>query len=142
MRGIVVKASALVMVGAGLVTLAACQAPGEKPEETAMAAIAASLGRVEAVDWPATYEAGGVVRARQVAVVSSRVVAPVVEVRVMAGDRVTRGQVLIQLDAREVGAQTARATASASGMRLSRPRRPSVVQPNRPLFSPRSRTNA
>lgn len=118
MRGIV-KAAALVMMGAGVVTLAACGAPAEKPAEQPPASVAASLGRVEAVDWPSTYEAGGVVRARQVAVVSSRVVAPVVEVRVKAGDRVTRGQVLIRLDAREVGAQATRASASASGMRLS-----------------------
>lgn len=119
MRGIVVKATVLVMIGAGVVTLAACGAPAEKPAEKAVAPVTASLGRVEAVDWPSTHEAGGVVRARQVAVVSSRVVAPVVEVRVKAGDRVTRGQVLIQLDAREVGAQAARASASAAGMRLS-----------------------
>jgi RND family efflux transporter MFP subunit len=118
-RGIVVKASALVLVGAGVVTLAACQSPGEKPAETAAASIEAPLGRVERVDWPSTREAGGVVRARQVAVVSSRVVAPVVEVRVKAGDRVRRGQVLIQLDDREVGAQATRATASAAGMKLS-----------------------
>lgn len=119
MRGIVVKATAVVVVVAGVVSLAACQSPAEKPAEKAAASVAASLGRVEAVDWPSTYEAGGVVRARQVAVVSSRVVAPVVEVRVKAGDRVTRGQVLVQLDAREVGAQATRASASASGMRLS-----------------------
>jgi RND family efflux transporter MFP subunit len=118
-RGIVVNASAWVLIGAGVVTLAACQSPAEKPAAKAAASLAASLGSVAAVDWPSTYEAGGVVRARQVAVVSSRVVAPVVEVRVKAGDRVTRGQVLIQLDAREVGAQAARASASASGMRLS-----------------------
>ena len=119
MKGIVVKAMALVMMGAGVVTLAACGAPAEKSAEQPVASVAASLGRVEAVDWPSSYEAGGVVRARQVAVVSSRVVAPVVEVRVKAGDRVTRGQVLVRLDAREVGAQATRASASASGMRLS-----------------------
>lgn len=119
MKGIVVKAMALVMMGAGVVTLAACGAPAEKPAGQPAASVAASLGRVETVDWPSTHEAGGVVRARQVAVVSSRVVAPVVEVRVKAGDRVTRGQVLIRLDAREVGAQATRASASASGMRLS-----------------------
>jgi len=118
-RGIVVKATAVGMVVAGVVSLAACQSPAAKPAGQAAAAVAASLGRVEAVDWPSTYEAGGVVRARQVAVVSSRVVAPVVAVRVNAGDRVTRGQVLVQLDAREVGAQATRASASASGMRLS-----------------------
>jgi RND family efflux transporter MFP subunit len=118
-RDIVVNASAWVLMGAGVVTLAACQSPAEKPAAKAAASLAASLGSVAAVDWPSTYEAGGVVRARQVAVVSSRVVAPVVEVRVKAGDRVTRGQVLIQLDAREVGAQATRASASATGMRLS-----------------------
>jgi len=118
-KGIVVKATALVVIGAGVVTLAACQPAAEQPVEKAHASVAASLGRVEAVDWPSTYEFGGVVRARQVAVVSSRVVAPVVEVRVRAGDRVTRGQVLVQLDAREAGAQAVRASASATGMRLS-----------------------
>jgi RND family efflux transporter MFP subunit len=118
-RGIVVKATAVALMGLGVVTLVACQSPAEKPAEKTAAAVAATLGRVEAVDWPSTYEAGGVVRARQVAVISSRVVAPVMDVRVKAGDRVTRGQVLIQLDAREVGAQATRAAASASGMRLS-----------------------
>lgn len=119
MRGIVVKAMALVMMAAGVGMLVACQAPAEKPAAKAAASVAASLGRVEAVDWPSTYEAGGVVRARQVAVVSSRFVSPVAEVRVKAGDRVTRGQILIHLDAREVGAQATRASAAASGMRLS-----------------------
>lgn len=119
MRGIVVKATAAVMMGVGVVTLVACQSPAVKPAEQAAASVAASLGRVELVDWPSSYESGGVVRARQVAVVSSRVVAPVVAVRVKAGDRVTRGQALIQLDAREAGAQATRASASAAGMRLS-----------------------
>lgn len=119
MRGIVVNASALVMAGAGVITLAACQSPREKPTETTAVSIEAPLGRVELVDWPSSREVGGVVRARQVAVISSRVVAPVVEVRVRAGDRVTRGQVLVRLDDREVGAQATRASAAATGMRLS-----------------------
>lgn len=119
MRGIVVKASVWLLFGAGVVTLAACDSPAETPAEKAAVSVAASLGRVEVVDWPSTHEAGGVVRARQVAVVSSRVVAPVVSVHVTAGDRVTRGQVLIRLDAREVAAQATRASASTAGMRLS-----------------------
>jgi RND family efflux transporter MFP subunit len=118
-RAIVLKATAILAAAASIVTLAACQAPAEKIADKAAVSLAASLGRVETVDWPSTYEAGGVVRARQVAVVSSRVVAPVVEVTVKAGDRVRRGQVLIRLDAREVGAQATRASASATGMRLS-----------------------
>jgi RND family efflux transporter MFP subunit len=118
-RGIVVKASAWLVMGVGVVTLAACQTPAEQPAQAAVPAVAASLGRVELVDWASSYEVGGVVRSRQVAVVSSRVVAPVVEVRVKAGDRVTRGQVLVRLDDREAGAQATRASASATGMRLS-----------------------
>jgi len=118
-RGIVVKASAWVAIGAGVVALAGCQGPEAQPAQESVPAVAASLGRVELVDWPSSYEAGGVVRSRQVAVVSSRVVAPVIEVRVKAGDRVTRGQVLVRLDDREAGAQAARASAAATGMRLS-----------------------
>ena len=143
MRGIVVKATAVAVLGAGVVTLVACQSPVQKPAEQPAASVAASLGRVEAVDWPLTYEAGGVVRARQVAVISSRVVAPVVAVRVNAGDRVTRGQVLIQLDAREVGAQATRATASVTGMRCrSKPHRPSAVRAESAVVLARARTRA
>ena len=119
MRGIVVKASAWLVIGAGVVGLAGCQGAAEPPAPAQPPAIDASLGRVELVAWPSSYEAGGVVRSRQVAVVSSRVVAPVIEVRVNAGDRVTRGQVLVRLDDREAGAQATRASASATGMRLS-----------------------
>ncbi|MCC7123546.1 MAG: efflux RND transporter periplasmic adaptor subunit [Acidobacteria bacterium] len=66
-------------------------------------------------DWPASYEAGGVVRARNVAVLSSRVVAPVTAVHVVAGDRVRRGQRLVSLDGRELDAHAARAAASRTG---------------------------
>lgn len=70
------------------------------------------------VQWPDVYEAGGVVRARHVAVLSARVVAPVLEVRVRAGDRVRRGQALVVLDGRELQAQSARAEAAAQGATL------------------------
>ena len=106
------------VAGVAIVTLAACQsAPAEHQAETA-AAIDARLARVATVEWPSIYEAGGVVRARQTAVISSRIVAPVVEVRVKAGDRVGRGQTLVVLDGRELDAQMARATAAAAGSKL------------------------
>jgi RND family efflux transporter MFP subunit len=50
-------------------------------------------------------ESGGVVRARTTAIVTSRILAPVLEVRVAAGDRVRAGQVLVRLDDRDLAAR-------------------------------------
>jgi len=50
-------------------------------------------------------EVGGVVRARTTAVVTSRILAPVLDVRVAAGDRVRAGQVLVRLDDRDLAAR-------------------------------------
>ncbi len=60
---------------------------------------------------PETYDAVGTVRSRRQAVLSARIVAPVVAVHAREGDRVTTGQLLIELDDREVKSQLARATA-------------------------------
>ncbi len=65
-------------------------------------------------DWPAIFEAGGVVLARDTAVLSSRVLAPVGAVLVRPGDRVRRGQTLIELDATDLQANAARATGAAA----------------------------
>jgi RND family efflux transporter MFP subunit len=103
----------------GVLALAACGgAPSHETAAPAGAPIAVTTAAVALAEWPALYEAGGVVRARQLAVVSSRVVAPVTEVRVRAGDRVRRGQVLVVLDGRELQAHAARASAAASGSSL------------------------
>lgn len=106
--------------GLAVVTLVACQsAPAEHQDEAgAGAPIDARLARVSLVEWPSTSEAGGVVRAGQTAVISSRVVAPVTQVFVNAGDRVRRGQTLVVLDGRELEAQAARASAAAAGAAL------------------------
>jgi RND family efflux transporter MFP subunit len=56
-------------------------------------------------------EVGGTVRARQQAVLTSRIVGQVREVRVNPGDRVLRGQVLAVLDGREMDANRVRADA-------------------------------
>ena len=57
-------------------------------------------------------EAGGVVAASASAAVSSRVAAPITEVAVRAGDRVRAGDVLVRLEAREMTARVAQATAA------------------------------
>jgi RND family efflux transporter MFP subunit len=59
-------------------------------------------------------EAGGLVQAGTTAVVTSRLMAPVREVRVAPGDTVRAGQVLVVLDDRDLGAQARGASASAA----------------------------
>jgi multidrug efflux pump subunit AcrA (membrane-fusion protein) len=66
----------------------------------------------ELTDLASSVEAGGVVRARVTAVIASRVMAPIVDVRVRVGDRVRRGDVLVTLDARDLRAKDARAQAA------------------------------
>lgn len=61
----------------------------------------------------ALVEAGGLVQARTTAVVTSRLMAPVREVRVKPGDRVRAGQVLVVLDDRDLGANARGAKSSA-----------------------------
>lgn len=94
--------------------------PAESPSRApaAVRTVAASLG-----DTNDTLEAGGVVRARTSATLVSRIVAPVVSVRVKPGDRVRQGQVLATLDDRDLGAHVRRATdavkAGSEGVRAA-----------------------
>jgi RND family efflux transporter MFP subunit len=59
-----------------------------------------------------TFEVGGVIRARTTAQLTSRIVAEVREVRVAAGDRVKRGQIVVVLDDRDPATRRAQADAS------------------------------
>ena len=106
------------VAGVAVVSLAACQSSTPEPAGEALAPVDLKVGPVTTAEWPTSHEAGGVVRARQTAVVSAQVVAPVLEVRVMAGDRVRRGQTLVVLDGRQLGAYAAQATAATAGSRL------------------------
>jgi RND family efflux transporter MFP subunit len=63
-------------------------------------------------DLTSPFEAGGVVRARTTAMISSRVMAPITHVHVKPGDRVRRGAALIALDARAIEAEKAHAEAA------------------------------
>lgn len=115
------KTTLAMALGAAVLTAAACgsTATSERAGQTPAPSITADLATVAEQDWPAYYEAGAVVRSRQTAQVSPRIVAPVLEVRVNPGDRVRRGQTLAVLDGRELQAQAARASAGASGSTLA-----------------------
>lgn len=62
-----------------------------------------------------TFDVGGTVRARTIAEVGSRILAPVVQVAVRPGDRVRRGQPLVRLDARQLESGATSAGAVLAG---------------------------
>jgi multidrug efflux pump subunit AcrA (membrane-fusion protein) len=104
-----VKHTWIVLIGAAAFSAACGVSPGHKPDERAAAP--AVTAAVEMTDLASSIEAGGVVRARVTALVASRVMAPILDVHVRAGDRVHRGGVLVTLDARDLRANNAKAQA-------------------------------
>jgi multidrug efflux pump subunit AcrA (membrane-fusion protein) len=94
--------------------LAAC---AEEPEKKAAAPF---TGRVETValqNIAETTALAGTVRAGTIAPLSARVMGDVVAVHVQEGDRVRAGQLLIEIDGREIGAQLDRARAGTDEAR-------------------------
>ncbi|HET7220468.1 MAG TPA: efflux RND transporter periplasmic adaptor subunit [Vicinamibacterales bacterium] len=90
---------------------------GSTPKETAPEAAAVKLQtvRVQSSELAATFEAGGIVRGRSIAPIASRILAPVVDVHVRAGDRVRRNAPLVTLDGREIAANRTQAAAALAG---------------------------
>jgi multidrug efflux pump subunit AcrA (membrane-fusion protein) len=75
--------------------------------------------QVATVSWPVTYEAPGTVRARTSAILSSRLMGYIREIRVQPGDRVTAGQVLVTIDARDLDANLRQAQAAEAEARTA-----------------------
>lgn len=91
--------------------LAGCGSEARKSEPLSAAPVGVRTVAVTSEEWPAGYEAVGTVRARTAAVISSKVMAYVREVRVQAGDRVREGDLLATLDARDLEVNYRRAEA-------------------------------
>lgn len=102
----------LVVVMLTAATFGACRKSAPPEQRATAAPLAVSTARVAVTTLDAPVEAGGVVRAHATAVISSRIMAPVVAVHVRAGDRVPRGAALVTLDGREIDANRARAVAT------------------------------
>jgi multidrug efflux system membrane fusion protein len=103
----------LTIVAALSLTTAGCSKQHESDKNEA-APVLVKGALVEVVRYaavPETVEVMGTVRARTSAVVSARIPGTVNVLRVREGDRVTKGQVLAQLDAQENAATAAVATA-------------------------------
>jgi RND family efflux transporter MFP subunit len=91
----------------------ACTSPPTPETADRVAPARVSIGRATVTTIASSFEAGGVVRARNTALVASRVLAPITEIRVRPGDRVRRGDVLVRLDARDRLAAESAAAATA-----------------------------
>ena len=89
-----------------------CQKEAQRAEAAAPQPIIVKATSAAEVEWPSVYEAVGTVRARTAAVISSRVMAYVRQVRVQPGDRVAAGQTLVVLDGRDLDAALRQAKAA------------------------------
>jgi multidrug efflux pump subunit AcrA (membrane-fusion protein) len=96
----------------GLVLPACSRSTKATPADTS-APVPVTVATVAMTDLADTFEAGGVVQARTTATIMARILAPVREVRVVPGDRVRAGQVLIVLDGTDLGAHARSARAAA-----------------------------
>ena len=102
------KASLVVFLTA--LWLAGCSESPRKVEANGTP-VPVKIGTVTTEPWPEQYEAMGTVRARTAAVLSSKVMGYVHEVRANIGDHVTAGQLLVVLDAADLEANYRRASA-------------------------------
>src|SRR5688572_5453565 len=100
-------------LAAGL-ALPACFGGAKTVPEQAADATPVDTATVAVAEIPDTFEAGGIVQARSTATLMARISAPVREVRAVPGDPVRAGQVLIELDGRELAAQARRARAQGA----------------------------
>jgi multidrug efflux pump subunit AcrA (membrane-fusion protein) len=113
-KAVIVGFAMAVLIGAG------CRSSTrEATTESDVVTLALSRATIEEVT--SSFEAGGVVRPRVTALIATRVMAPITQVHVRAGDRVRRGDVLVSLDPRDIDAEKERAeAASRSAAELAR----------------------
>ncbi len=106
------KSFAAVVLLAG--SLAACrQSPREVQASAGLpASVAVQVVAAESVELPSVYEAVGTVRARTSAVIASKIMGQVREVKVRVGDSVAAGALLLSIDSRELDAAWRRAQAA------------------------------
>ncbi len=84
--------------------------------------------------FPADTEAAGTVQAEQLAAVTSRVVANIIEMRVSAGQRVTNGETLVVLDDRDLRHRVEQAQDAVRSAEATLAQAQSDYQRDQPLF--------
>jgi RND family efflux transporter MFP subunit len=114
------------VVFAAILWLAGCSESPRKAEANG-APVPVKSVTVTAEPWPEEYDAMGTVRARMAAVLSSKVMGYVREVRANIGDHVAAGQLLVVLDAADLEANYRRADAGREEARSAIPEAESGV---------------
>jgi RND family efflux transporter MFP subunit len=100
-----------------LLLLASCGSePAPRAEQSQAAPVPVQVAAVSTVDWHASYEATGTVRARTTATISSKVMGYVQQVSAQVGDHVAEGQPLITLDPRDLDAAQRQAEAGRASV--------------------------
>jgi RND family efflux transporter MFP subunit len=92
----------------------ACSDRRPQAADEALSPVPVRTATIAMGDLDETFETGGSVQARTTATVTSRLLAPIIEVRVAPGDRVRGGQLLVVLDGRDLDARARSAKASAA----------------------------
>jgi RND family efflux transporter MFP subunit len=104
----------LFLIAATAVLFAACGSPEKHPAEAGPAVSGVQTEVVHLESAPLLYQAVGTVRSANTAILAAQLPGTVREVRVQAGDRVRRGQLLAVLDDRSALAQVQGAEAGVN----------------------------
>jgi RND family efflux transporter MFP subunit len=99
---------------------AGCAGQSDAPLKQTVSPIDVRVAQAERKPLTTTFEAGGVIRAQTTAQVMSRIVAPVIEVRIRPGDRVKRGETVVLLDDRDLVARHTQAAAALAAAQNGR----------------------
>jgi len=100
-----------IILAAALAATAACGKREEAAADRTPTVVRARIETVATAPIEDTYEAVGTVRSRTTSVLSAKIMGDVLAVFVREGDRVRPGQVLVQIDDRDVQAQLRKAEA-------------------------------
>jgi RND family efflux transporter MFP subunit len=108
--------------------------PASKQPVAEESAAGLATQKVEAQMVPAVTEAVGTVQAEQVAAVTSRVVANIVDMRVAAGQQVTSGETLVVLDDRDLRHRLEQAQDAVRSAEATQAQAQSDYKRDKPLF--------
>lgn len=120
MKTIAYPLSAVGILAFAVMLIAATRPPSraeDRSEKAAPVGVRTAAASVESLGLP--FEVGGNLKARETATIASRIVAEIRQVAVKPGDRVRAGQMLVALDARDLNAGHARATAGIAAAEQS-----------------------
>jgi len=110
------KGSPFILIGCAAALFLSC---GSKEDfsKTAPVPQRVTIEKVQASPVEETYDAVGTVRSKTISVLSSKVLGRIVSISVREGDRVKAGQLLVEIDDREMKAQLEK---SRAGLKESR----------------------